>query len=135
MRLSILFLSISFLLPLLVWSQIYVSTTGSDNNEGTMARPKGTVAGALRKAREMRRLNDPLTKKGVEIIVGEGTYQFSEPLFIRPEDSGTQESPTIIKALAGAHPVFSGGFTITGWKKLPSTITGLPQSVKGKIWV
>lgn len=90
---------------------------------------------ALRKAREMRRLNDPSVKNGIEIIIENGTYQFSEPLFIRPEDSGTEESPTIIKAAENAHPVFSGGIEIHGWKKLQSTVAGLPALSKGKIWV
>jgi hypothetical protein len=88
----------------------------------------------VRKAREMRRLNDPSIKNGIEIIVREGVYYFNEPLFIRPEDAGTTESPTTIKADDGASPVFSGGVRINGWKKLQSRVDGLPSSTLGKIW-
>ena len=145
MKLAFPFLMIVFLLPFVGWTQIYVSPSGSDNNEGTIAKPLGTVAMALRKAREMRRLNDPVLypetpfrgslKSGIEIIVGDGVYKLSEPLFIRPEDSGTEESPTIIKAATGARPILSGGIEITGWKKLQSGIVGLPSVARGKIWV
>lgn len=51
---------------------------------------------ALRQAREWRRTNDPRCHSGIHIIVKEGRYYMNEPLFIRPEDSGTEDSPTII---------------------------------------
>src|SRR5690349_9805320 len=122
MRASGLLLVFSFLFPSWAWSQIYVAVNGSDHNDGTKSKPYATVRMALRKAREMRRLNDPSIKNGVEIIVGDGIYKFSGPLFIRPEDSGTDESQTTIKAEVNARPVFSGGVTITGWKKLQATV-------------
>jgi len=122
-----------------------VSAAGSDKNDGTIDKPLATVAMALRKAREIRRLNDtalyPETpfrgsiKNPIEIIIGDGVYKFSEALFIRPEDSGTEESPTIIKTATGARPIFSGGVEITGWKKLQSEIVGLPSAAHGKVWV
>src|SRR6478672_5333773 len=116
------------------FTQLYVAPGGSDNNDGSKEKPFATIAMAVRKTREMRRLNDLSIKKGMEIIVGDGVYYFDEPLFIRPEDAGTTESPTTIRADAGAHPVFSGGVRITGWKKVQSRIDGLPSSAIGKIW-
>ena len=135
MKLAKLLLVFVLIVPSFAWSQIYVATNGSDMNEGTKSKPFATVAMAVRKAREIRRLNDPSIKNGIDIIVENGNYRFSETLFIRPEDSGTEESPTIIKAAENAHPVFSGGVEIHGWKKLQSDIVGLPQTSKGKIWV
>lgn len=134
MRLTTLLLLL-FLCPLVLCSQIFVAVTGSDANDGSKAKPLASVAMALRKAREMRRLNDPLIKNGIEIILVDGRYKFSEPLFIRPEDSGTEESPTIIKAAENARPVFSGGVDIRNWEKLQTNIAGLPASSRGKIWV
>lgn len=52
-----------------------------------------------------------------------GTYAFHEPVFIRPEDSGTKESPTIIRSVGDEKVVLSGGICINGWKK------------QGKVWV
>ena len=52
-----------------------------------------------------------------------GTYAFHEPVFIRPEDSGTKESPTIIHSVDDEKVILSGGISINGWKK------------QGKVWV
>ncbi|WNH09421.1 hypothetical protein RHP51_01385 [Thalassobellus suaedae] len=87
---------------------------------------------ALRKARNMRRLNDPLIKDGIHIILMDGTYFLNEPVFIRSEDSGTEESPTIIEAQYGAKPILSGGLEINGWKKSEVSINGLKP---GEVWV
>jgi hypothetical protein len=108
---------------------------GNDNNAGTKDQPLATVAMALRKAREMRRLNDPAIAGGVHIIVRGGLYSLSEPLFVRPEDSGTPASPTSIEAAPGEKPVFSGGVAITGWTKPTTKIPGLPTAAQGKVWM
>ena len=46
---------------------------------------------ALRKAREWRRTNDPRCEGGITITLQKGRYYMNEPLFLRPEDSGTKE--------------------------------------------
>jgi hypothetical protein len=124
------------LFPFRGWSaDIYVATNGSDRNPGTEEKPLASVGMALRKAREMRRLHDPAVTGGIHIIVGNGIYRFEEPLFVRPEDSGTESSPTIIRADENAHPVFSGGVSIHGWKKLNGSVSGLPATAAGKVWI
>jgi hypothetical protein len=115
-------------------ANIYVATNGSDVNAGTLDAPFASVAMALRKAREMRRLNDPSITNGIHIILGGGVYSFYEPLFVRPEDTGTKDSPTYIEAAANEQPVFSGGIPITGWHLLKEKVPGLPNAAKGKIW-
>ena len=112
-------------------AEIWVSTTGKDTNDGTKANPLATVHMAMRKARELRRLKDPSIKDGIHIIVQNGTYYLNEPLFIRPEDSGTAESPTTIEADANARPIISGGFEIKNWKK-GATIIGIKKAI---VWV
>lgn len=115
--------------------EIWVSLHGSDKNIGTKEKPLASVAMALRTARELRRLNDLSIKDGVHIKIGKGIYEFAEPLFIRPEDSGTKTSPTIIENADDESPVFSGGINIRGWKKMQGTIPGLPKEAQGKVWV
>ena len=122
-------------LPTLALSQIYIAQNGSDDNDGTKSHPFQSFDMALRKAREMRRLNDPMIRNGIEIIVGDGGYKLSGPIFIRPEDGGTSESPTIIRAEEGAHPVLMSGFAMGGWKKASASTPGLPKSSVGKVWV
>jgi len=60
----------------------------------------GSLHDALRQAREWRRTNDPHCQGGITIHVDTGRYYMQEPLFLRPEDSGTKESPLIIRGFA-----------------------------------
>ncbi len=98
-------------------ADIYVSPTGNDLNEGSASAPKATVSSALRQAREMRRLNSDGIENGINIILKGGTYNFYETLNVRPEDSGTPQSPTIICAEENDKVIISGGVKITNWKK------------------
>ena len=116
-------------------ADIYVSPTGNDNNAGTRQAPLATVSAALRKARELRRLQDPSIQNGIHIIVAGGSYYLQEPVFIRPEDSGTINSPTYIEAAAGEQPVLSGGMEINGWKPLSDKIAGLSKIAQQHVWV
>ena len=72
---------------------------------------------AMREARELRRLNKVAATEPVRIQMKGGVYPLYEPVFIRPEDSGTETGPTIIEAFPGETPVLSGGLQITGWRK------------------
>lgn len=103
-------------------AEIYVSPSGSDLNNGAKNNPKATLNAALREAREYRRLQKIKKDETIYIRVKGGTYNLYEPLFIRPEDSGTDTSPTIIEAINGT-PVISGGIQILDWKK------------EGKFWI
>jgi len=116
-------------------ADIYVSPKGSDTNDGSKDRPLATVMAALRKAREMRRLNDASASGGIHIILRGGVYVLNETIVIRPEDAGIPDSPTFIEAAAGEQPVLSGGMMINGWKKVESPVAGLPAAAKGHVWV
>ena len=107
----------------LLADEIWISPKGSDFNDGTRQSPKATLTSALRQAREWRRTEDNRIQGGITIYMEGGTYAFHEPVFIRPEDSGTKESPTIIRSVGDEKVVLSGGISINGWKK------------QGKVWV
>ena len=86
---------LSVLLPLLLLS--------ANARAGTITVQAGeSLHHALRQAREWRRTNDPRCEGGITIVVKDGRYYMNEPLFLRPEDSGTEESPTIIRGEEGA---------------------------------
>ncbi|WP_316807870.1 L-rhamnose mutarotase [Pedobacter agri] len=114
-------------------ADIYVAKNGSDTNLGNKENPFATLHAAIRKARELRRLNDASIKGGIRIIINKGVYQLNEPIVLRPEDSGTKDSPTEI--IATEKVVLSGGVKISGWKKLNGNVAGLPKKSIGKIWV
>ena len=107
----------------LLAGEIWISPKGSDFNDGTCQSPKATLTSALRQAREWRRTEDNRIQGGITIYMEGGTYAFYEPFFIRPEDSGTKESPTIIRSVGDEKVILSGGISINGWKK------------QGKVWV
>ena len=107
----------------LLAGEIWISPKGSDFNDGTRQSPKATLTSALRQAREWRRTEDNRIQGGITIYMEGGTYAFYEPVFIRPEDSGTKESPTIIRSVGDEKVILSGGISIKGWKK------------QGKVWV
>ena len=67
----------------------------------------------------------PLVRSGdgIHICLENGAYPLSEPIFLRPEDSGTADSPTIIRGMGEEASVLHGGMSITRWKK------------QGKLWV
>ncbi|GAB3917649.1 hypothetical protein GCM10028804_06130 [Larkinella terrae] len=90
---------------------------------------------ALRKVREWRRLSDPVVANGAHIYLKNGVYTLNEPVFIRPKDSGTSTSSTVVEAAPNAHPVLSGGVPVTGWQKLKTSVPGLPKEANGKVWV
>ena len=119
--------------PLLFAGEIYVSLQGNDKNPGTKEAPFNTLNRAIKQAREWRRLNRPEVAGGIYIRLEEGVYAQRSSLFLRPEDSGTPDSPTVICAVDGAHPVISGGVAVTGWKR-GCNHPAIPEKLKQKIW-
>lgn len=107
----------------LMAGDIWVSPKGNDFNDGTKQSPKATLTSALRQAREWRRTGDDRVQGGITIYMEGGTYALHEPVFIRPEDSGTEKSPTVICSISGEEVILSGGVRIRNWKK------------QGKLWV
>ncbi|WP_231463775.1 L-rhamnose mutarotase [Pedobacter sp. Leaf132] len=112
---------------------IYVSLNGNDANLGTRKNPLATLHSAIRKASELRRLNDKSINGGIKIYIEKGFYQLNEPIVLRPEDSGTKASPTEI--IATEKVILSGGVKIKGWKKLVGNLQSLPKEAMGKVWV
>jgi hypothetical protein len=105
-------------------ADIWVSPAGNDASDGTPCAPKATLHAALRQARELRRMKDPSVKNGITIYLKSGDYNLHEPLIIRPEDSGTEDSPTRIVSEPHGKAVLNSGLLITHWKK-----------GKGNLWV
>lgn len=113
---------------------IYVAPTGNDLSSGTQASPLRTPAAALKMAREWRRLHKKEAEDGINIHLKGGTYRLVKPLFLRPEDSGTPASPTVLSAEPGETAVISGGQPLTGWKQ-GCTDNRLAADIRNKVWV
>jgi hypothetical protein len=119
--------------------ELNVAPNGNDSWSGNLAQPNaGKTDGPLASltgARDAlrKRLAGKAPNKPVRILVAAGHYNITEPLVLSPEDSGTERAPISYEAEKDAHPVFSGGRAITGWKvgddgvwraKVPETAVG-----------
>lgn len=88
---------------------IYVSPAGNDSHDGTKERPLKTIQRALRMAREWRRSNDTRSIGEVRILLQSGAvFELDEPLYIRPEDSGTPSSKTVFTTTSDVKAYISG---------------------------
>ncbi|MFM8802977.1 MAG: right-handed parallel beta-helix repeat-containing protein, partial [Planctomycetia bacterium] len=96
-------------------ADVFLSPLGSDAADGSLGRPVATLRRALDRVREVR-ATDRGRQTPLAIVVADGRYELSEPVVLDPLDSGRPESPTVIRAAAGARPVFSGGRAIGGWR-------------------
>lgn len=110
------------------------ATNGNDKASGSKEAPLKTLGQALRQAREWRRLGSSNAEGGISIIMSGGVYRLYKPLFIRPEDSGTANSPTIIRSADGERAVISGGIEVKDWRK-GCDDPRLPAEVRSKVWV
>jgi hypothetical protein len=116
-------------------AELWVSPSGSDASPGMPEKPFASVAAAQQKARELRRLSETAADEPVKIILRSGIYPLTSPLCLQPEDAGCNDSPMVIAAAPGEHPILSGGVEISGWKKLAANIPGLPEAARGKVWL
>lgn len=107
-----LYISIlTFIFSLFTYAEgvIYVSPAGNDKAQGTEKAPLKTLQRALRMAREWRRTSDPRIAGGITIRLESGTeFILDEPLYIRPEDSGTPDSKTVITTTGSEKAVVAG---------------------------
>jgi len=129
-----------------VWIQaadamnLYVSPDGSDQWSGRLAQPNSartdgplaSLAGARDRIRQLRliaRIPEP-----IRVIIADGRYTLSEPFVLGPQDSGTGQLSVSYEAAAGARPVFTGGRTITGFKRSANGVwqTQIPDVAAGK---
>ena len=116
--------------------RLYVSPIGHDYLDGrTPSNPMRSIDRAVREAREIRRIGKENISAGIEIHLASGTYFLDETIFIRPEDSGTSESPTKILGAERGQTVISGGAVVTGWTSLETPVEGLSKEIQKKIWV
>ena len=83
--------------------KLYVAPGGSDMNSGTAEQPLASVQAALDKAAALA---------PAAVILKDGTYRITEPLFFKEKHSGVA-----LKAEHEGKAVISGGRKITGWQE------------------
>jgi len=103
-----------------------VSTSGSDNNPGTLEEPFLT----LERARNaVRALKAEAPDKPITVLIRGGTYRLEQSVVFSGRDSGTAQAPITYKAYPGETPIFSGGRVVSDWKPHRDQIVAaqLPQ--------
>jgi hypothetical protein len=90
-------------------ADVYVSTTGSDSNDGLSA---GKAVASLAKAQQAVRGQITNMNANITVHISSGTYELSAPLAFTAADSG-RNGFTVNWVGSGA--VISGGRKITGW--------------------
>lgn len=102
---------------LLTAGNIYLSPSGDDRADGSKEHPLRTPHAALKMAREWRRTADERTQGGITIRFEAGRYRLDRPIYIRPEDGGTADSPTTLCPAEGAEGKVSivGSLPLAGW--------------------
>lgn len=115
--------------------RIWVAPDGVSGAAGTGEAPVASLAEALRKVRELRRTRSPDVRAGAEILLKGGTYRLQDTVVLRPEDSGTEDSPTIVRSAEGEIPTLSGGLRLTEWKRAETLPERMPAEARGRVWV
>lgn len=88
---------------------------GLDTNDGSELAPFSSPSEAIRKISDLKSKNP---KVPVTVILKEGTYYLEEPLLLTAGESGTKDSPTIIRAASGSKVVLSAGKKLMlNWQK------------------
>jgi len=96
-------------------ADVHVSPVGDDAATGAADAPVASLHRALERVREIR-ADEPARATPVVVEVADGRHELAEPLVLVPDDSGTDRSPTVIRAAVGARPVVSGGRVVCGWR-------------------
>ena len=101
-------------------ADFYVSPAGSDENDGSLARPFQTVAAARDAVRHM----DKTGKTGVTVALMAGEYRVTSLTF-GPEDGGTKDCPVTYRAYGDGEAVICGGITLPHESFVPAQGTAL----------
>jgi hypothetical protein len=106
-----LLLPVAFHIALVFGADYYVSTTGSDNNNGGSKSPFQTLGKAQQ---AVRTFISGSMNEDVTVHLADGVYRVTSPLVFTTADSGTNGHTVYWKA-DGTDATISGGIKVTGW--------------------
>lgn len=90
-------------------ADFYVSTDGSDSNDGSIDAPFATIE----RARDAVRSADKSSCDGITVAIKAGDYRISS-LEFNSQDSGTESCPITYCAYGDGEVVLNGGISISG---------------------
>jgi hypothetical protein len=112
----------------------YVAPHGNDADPGTKERPFATLERARDAIRGLKH-SGGLPQGGVQVRLRGGQYPVRQAFELGAEDSGTEQSPIIYRAMTGETPVFRGGIRVSGFQPVSDAkvLGRLPQESRGKV--
>jgi chitodextrinase len=90
---------------------VYVAPTGSGPQNGTEKHPYRS----LEAARDAVRTIGKNAKTDINVILADGTYTVANTFTLTSQDSGQNGHTVTYEAAPGAHPVISGGQSVSNW--------------------
>jgi hypothetical protein len=109
MRAAFYLFALANTLASLAAADVYVSTTGSDGNDGLS---EGKAVASLAKAQQAARTQISSMKANITVHVAPGTYELSAPLVFTAQDSG---KGGFAVNWVGPGALVSGGRKLTNW--------------------
>lgn len=91
---------------------LHVSPKGSDQGDGSAAKPFASLVRAQQAVRAFNAAHD------VTVSIGPGIYRLNAPLRFTAQDGGQNGFTVRWQATAGGRPIVSGGIPITGWRQV-----------------
>ena len=113
-------------------ADFYVSSTGKDDNPGTIEKPFATLSRVRDAVQELKKTK---TDSDITVLIRGGTYPLKETVVFGLADSCSKNQSIHYAAYPGEEPVFSSGVKITGWTKLKVYPDALPSQARDKVWV
>lgn len=122
-------LALTLLAPRLTHAEtLYVAPDGRDHWSGRLARPNaGRSDGPLASLVGARDAVRALHGHGpIHVSFADGAYALPSPVVFTPDDGGTPAAPIVYEAAPGAHPAFSAGRRIGGFRRRADGLWAAP---------
>lgn len=115
-------------------SVYFVSTDGSDANDGSMANPFATIEKAKEKVREIIAAGK-YPEEGITVYLRSGTYYIDKTVTFDANDSGTESAPVKYTAYNNEDVRLTGGITIPyeKFKPVSDDVPILSSAAKSKV--
>ena len=127
----------TFLTPLLsLFALVLLCSWICVNPLVTHLRAGQDLQATIREARELRRLGRVAPTDTLYITIPDGEYHLTSPLLLRPEDSGTPQGPTVLRAAHPGRAIIDGGVALQGWRRpTAAEARDVPAAVRQQLWV
>jgi hypothetical protein len=111
-----------------------VAPDGNDANPGTKEKPFHSLERARDAIRSLSQAG-VLPAGGVEVCLRGGEYPVLKSFELTSQDSGTEASPIIYRAMKGETPIFRGGIRLTGFQPASDAdvLARLPEESHSKV--